>query len=222
MKKNLLLTIALLLLLPLSVIAQEYSQRIMERYTLGPKDRIVVSIFDRLSLDDPGRTFELTVQPNGTIVLPLLGEVRALGKTTAELKRELEQDLGQYMNEPIVQVQVIEYVSRTAAIVGAAQNQGVYTIESNTSLIRFIASSGGLAQDADPAAIIVFRANGDLIRVDLEQYFETGDLSQDIIVEHGDQVYIPRLQESWIVKMTRIGTLLSVFLQVIVLIVVLR
>ena len=69
-------------------------------YKLNVGDEIRVEAFIHEDLDRDG----LIIQPDGTITLRLLGQVRATGRTVAQLRDELEDLYKQYYHEPAITV----------------------------------------------------------------------------------------------------------------------
>jgi polysaccharide export outer membrane protein len=124
-------------------------------YKIGPLDVLDVSVFKVPELASSAQ-----VDVDGTINLPLLGDVTAAGKTTRQLERELVSKLGsKYLKSPQVTVSVKEYNSQRVTIEGAVKTPGVHPLKSNTTLLQIVAMSGGLA-DASDSTIVVFRQTG--------------------------------------------------------------
>lgn len=219
--KHLLPSIVAVLLLIAPLMAQTYLDEGSEddrEFVLGPGDRIQVTIFDRMSITDEGRVFEWTIHDQGMIVLPLIGEIRAVGRTPEELRDAITEEYRQFMNSPLVQVVVLERLSRSATVFGAVQANGIYPIDYSTTVADFIAEQGGgLEQNADPERVTVLRENGELIRINLVSYYENGDQSQDFLLEDGDRVFVPKKKESLLTVITRYLSFLNLFLQIVLL-----
>ena len=86
-------------------------------YPLGPTDKIHVQVYnvDEMNVD-------LIVDPKGFITFPVLNKIMAGGKTVNELQKDLEERLVEYVKEPQVIVQVVEYGSRYVNVLGEVQN----------------------------------------------------------------------------------------------------
>jgi polysaccharide export outer membrane protein len=98
------------------------------------------------------------VTASGQIEMPLIGTVQAGGKTIPELQNEIATKLeAKYLQTAEVSVFVTEANSQKVTVDGAVQTPGMVTITGQTTLLQTIAMSGGLAQNADPTGIIVFR-----------------------------------------------------------------
>jgi polysaccharide export outer membrane protein len=79
-----------------------------ERYRLGVGDRLKLEWLQAPSETDVTLDREITVQPDGTISLPLVGDVIADGKTVKELREELIRLYGRFQREPQITVTPIE------------------------------------------------------------------------------------------------------------------
>src|SRR3546814_21061970 len=78
---------------------------------LGPDDVIEVSVLGR-----PEMTHQTRIKPDGTIVLPLAGTVKASNHTILTLADEIgkKMEKGRFLRNPIINVEVIPMVSQTA------------------------------------------------------------------------------------------------------------
>ena len=104
---------------------------------------------------------QFRVDADGKLTLPLVGAVQAAGKLPAELAAEVAQQLGQrYLRNPNVTVAIAEASQHQVTLEGAFREPGVVPIRGTTTLIRAIALGRGLAEDANPARVVVFRTIG--------------------------------------------------------------
>ncbi len=124
-------------------------------YEVGPGDVIEVAVYGN---DDLSRI--PTVQTNGSISLPLLGEVQVAGLTIAEVQRKitnlLEKD---YLVKPQVEVKVREYQSQYVSVVGEVNNPGRKPIRGRMRLIDALIESGGFKATAS-AEVMITRPEG--------------------------------------------------------------
>lgn len=122
-------------------------------YRLGTGDVLTIHVFkvDSLSGDQ-------TIDAAGRINMPVLGYVRAAGRTTGELETELKTRLGEkYLNDPKVGVTVKTAVAKTVTVDGSVEQPGVYPVQGTVTLIRTIAMARGTADGANPKRVVVFR-----------------------------------------------------------------
>lgn len=117
-------------------------------YLIGPEDVLQITVFDVKDLDETAR-----VANDGTIVIPLLGRVKASGLTADQLRHRLEKDLGKnLLQNPQVSVFVEQFHARPVSIVGAVEKPGIYQITGPRSLIEMLSLAGGLARRNTAAA----------------------------------------------------------------------
>ena len=123
----------------------------------GQKGKYVLGVGDRLSFLlyvggvlqlKSGGAIILTISEEGTITLPLLGNIRADGLTVDELTHEITTRLrADYFVNPQVILSVIDYRSKRVYILGEVKNPGSYGMEhKNTTLIELISMAGGATE----------------------------------------------------------------------------
>jgi polysaccharide export outer membrane protein len=128
-----------------------------EEYRVGAGDVLDVTVFGN---DDLSRGS--TVQSNGAITLPLLGEVQVVGLTPDEIKRKLtlllERD---YLVNPQVEIKVRDYLSRFVTVLGEVNAPGRKPLRGRTRLIDVLVEAGGFTPRAS-GEVVVTRADGSL------------------------------------------------------------
>lgn len=122
-------------------------------YRIGPLDKLTVTVF---GAPDLSGTFQTDAA--GKLLLPLIGEVEASGKTPSELAADVAQRLrGNYVRNPQVTVNLEEGSSQTFTVDGQVTQPGSYPIAGNMSLMRAIATAKGTSEYARLQDVIVFR-----------------------------------------------------------------
>jgi polysaccharide biosynthesis/export protein len=122
-------------------------------YKIGPLDVLDVAVF---KVPDLSKTVQ--VGEDGTITYPLIGQVRAAGRTAHDLEVDLKQKLGEkYLRSPQINVLVKEYNSQRVTISGAVKTTGVYAIKGRTTLLQVISMAGDIDNSIASGDIVVFR-----------------------------------------------------------------
>lgn len=120
---------------------------------IGPLDTIVVDVFNV-----PDLSRELQVDASGRIIMPLIGEVDARGKTASELARDIEDRLrGGYVRNPDVTVNILSSVSQVVTIDGQVVDPGLYPVTNQMTLLRAVASAKGLTEFARQEDVVILR-----------------------------------------------------------------
>ena len=164
---------SLLSLLSVSFSAQADEMQGNATYKLSSGDIIRISVFG-----EPNLSFDETrLTDAGTFSYPFVGEVKAQGRTAAQLELILTEALrGDYLVDPRVSVSVLEY--REFYISGEVKSPGGYKYQPGLSLRRAIALAGGLTERASTNRITVVRdqdASRKPMRVDLDAPVMPGD-----------------------------------------------
>ena len=124
-----------------------------EDYRIGVGDVIEVQVEDM-----PEVSKSIRVTAAGTFLMPILGRMRAQGKTPEALSQEIADRLrGDYLKDPKVSVVIKEYNSRSFFIQGAVRNPGVFQVEGRPSLLTLITLAGGLADNHGSVSFIIRR-----------------------------------------------------------------
>ncbi|PYQ23909.1 MAG: hypothetical protein DMF81_07115, partial [Acidobacteria bacterium] len=124
-------------------------------YRLGAGDVLEVIVFGN---DDLSRT--TTVQTNGAISLPLLGEVPVAGLTVAEAKQKLTSLLARdFLVNPQVDLKVKEYQSQFVTVLGEVNSPGRKGLRGRTRLIDVLVDAGGFTPRAS-GEVAIARAEG--------------------------------------------------------------
>lgn len=122
---------------------------------LGPGDLIEISVVEMAEIS--GR--KVRVPRQGTINLPLLGEIPVTGKTASEVEEDVRQRLQQkYMHDPQVSVFVHERRSQRVSVLGAVRKGGVFELSGRMRLADALAMAEGLSDDADQIVYLFRRA----------------------------------------------------------------
>jgi len=90
------------------------------------------------------------IRDNGTIVLPMAGEIKAAGKTLAEIELAIiDAYYPTYTKtRPSVIARVAEYKTHKISITGAVQNPGIYELRSDQlSLVALLMQAGGIIDE---------------------------------------------------------------------------
>lgn len=160
-------------------------------YRLRSGDSIHIGfVTDRsLSLDTP-------ITPAGTVTLPLVGDVKAAGKTSDELAREIKELMRPYLLDPEVAVVIISVGAQPVFVLGEVAKPGRLETAEVLTVSRAVASAGGLLATAQAGSVMVVRTVGverpTAYRVDLASVLSAGDLAQDIELRSNDVVYVPK------------------------------
>jgi len=124
----------------------------LRSYVIGPGDAISIRVYEQDALSTTAK-----IRRDGKIALPLAGEITAAGKHPADLAREIEGLLKQFIVSPRVTVNVETSQPVTVTAVGEITHVGTVTLEPPARLIEVLAQAGGPSEFADKSRIFVLR-----------------------------------------------------------------
>lgn len=126
----------------------------VDDYKIGALDTLAVTVFQEPDLS----TSAVQVDASGNVLLPLIGQVKADGKTSTQLGDEIGIKLGaRYLTNPQVSVIVTQSVSQHVTVDGSVTDPGVYAIQGRTTLLDALAMAKGTSRVAALNQVAVFR-----------------------------------------------------------------
>jgi protein involved in polysaccharide export with SLBB domain len=145
-------------------------------YTLGAGDRLRITVYNEADLSG-----EYEVNGQGLVSVPLVGQVKVIGMTTAEVQALLTQKYGKdYLVNPSVTIEVLNY--RPFFIIGEVNHPGSYPYQNGMTVINAVALAGGYTPRANHGGIKVKHSN--------ESTEQEQDAKEDSVVLPGDVIEV--------------------------------
>jgi len=122
-------------------------------YLIGPFDKLKIDVF---GIEDLSK--EVQIDASGRLSFPLIGVVEASGLTPEELADQIENRLeGRYVRKPEVTVNLEETVSQVITVDGQVDRPGLYPVIGRMTLMRAVATAGGVGEFAKLNDVVIFR-----------------------------------------------------------------
>jgi len=163
-----------------------------DEFRLGPSDVLQVTVWHNPDLTGPA-----IVRPDGTISLPLIGDLKAAGRTTAELRTEISQRLRAFIKDEAatVTVAISQINSYRYVVSGSVAHPGAFTANHYVTVSEAIAQAGGPDRFASPIETVIIRndASGKTRRIpiDYPSILDGKHPEHDLPILPGDTIYIP-------------------------------
>ena len=177
-------------------------------YRIGLYDVLDINVFE---IDDLHR--QVQVDGNGNIVLPLIGDVPAQGRTPAQLADDLRVKLdARYVNDAKVEVQVRQSQSEHVTVDGAVNEAGVFPLKGRVTLLQAVAmAKGPMGADANVHKVSIFRTvDGQWTRTQYDLAKIRNGKIDDPLIEPRDVVVVAGSKKQDILR--TLGTILPVAL----------
>ncbi len=158
-------------------------------FTLGPGDIIEISVWK-----DQDLTRQVIVQPDGYVNFPLIGQIKAAGRTIPEVRKEVEKGLSDYMSMPNVTVTPVKIESYKIYVIGKVNKPGMFVVLPRVTVLQALSMAGGTNPFADLGDIVIIRhsPNGETkIDFDYDDIAAGKNLEQNIELQSGDVVLVP-------------------------------
>jgi polysaccharide export outer membrane protein len=157
-------------------------------YTIGSDD-----VIDVLVWKEPQLSGRVRVASDGTVTMPLIGQVAAADETTAQLQGDLTNRLSQFVHDPKVTVRIYNPASRAFYALGEVAKPGRYPLMSGEVLSQALAAAGGPTEYANLNKIRIVRLNNDSQEEITVNYSAVtkGDLSADVSLQRADTIMVP-------------------------------
>lgn len=141
---------------------------------------------------------EATIRPDGTITMPLVGDIKAAGETTPSLKEKIKKQLANYvkMEGTSVTVALKQWKSYRFTVQGEVMRPSVYTNDSFLTVADALALAGGPTRFAKRSQIVLMRADVKTketrrIPLDYDALASGKRMDMNIYVLPGDSIYVP-------------------------------
>lgn len=172
----------------------DYSKEVDPRtreFVLGANDALRINVWK-----NPELSTDVRVRPDGTVTMPLIGDIRAVGKTPSWLKQEITRRLASYIRDEsaIVSVAVTEVNSYAFTVSGNVERGGVITAKSYVTASEALAMAGGLNRYASPHNLVLVRHDGGGLRripLDFERIASGLHPEENLVLVAGDTLFVP-------------------------------
>jgi polysaccharide export outer membrane protein len=176
-----------------------------ERYRLQPGD--VLEIQYRYS---PEFNQTVTVQPDGYITLEVGGDLKVAGMTVDQTRQAILKQASTRLQDPIATVILKEFQKPYFVVAGEVAQPGKIEMRERVTAIQAIMLAGGMKESAKSSQVVVFRKiNSDIAEVkllNLKTMRRTSDLENDLTLQPGDMVFVPRDKISKIERFMRVAS----------------
>jgi len=176
-----------------------------ERYRLQPGD--VLEVQFRYS---PEFNQTLTVQPDGYITLEIGGDLKVAGFTIEQTRTAILRQARTRLQDPVATIVLKEFQRPYFVVAGEVGQPGKIEMRERVTAIQAIMLAGGMKETAKSSQVVVFRKiNSDMAEVkllNLKSIRRTSDLENDLTLQAGDMVFVPRDKISKIERFMKLAS----------------
>ncbi|HEY0803286.1 MAG TPA: polysaccharide biosynthesis/export family protein [Steroidobacteraceae bacterium] len=158
-------------------------------YKLQPGDLLQVVVWKETDLQS-----EVLIRPDGGISFALAGDMQAAGRTTDELRAELESRVRKLVPGAVVTVSVKAANGNRVFVIGKVNRPGDFALNRPIDVMQAISLAGGVTPFASADRIRVLHREGtkqNSIRFRYSEVAKGRNLAQNVLLQSGDTVIVP-------------------------------
>ncbi|MBP1654412.1 MAG: Periplasmic polysaccharide export protein, partial [Bacteroidetes bacterium] len=174
-----------------------------EHYYVGPSDQFSIAVWST-----PPLSATIMVTPEGSLVIPTIGEVRVADLTLAAAKEKVKSAIRRNYARGEIVVTLVQPRPVVVMVVGSVLFPGLYTLSAVDRATKAIESAnrGELMElSAEQQYMITLQStrnvalrhrDGTSSRVDLDKFLGTHDQKYNPFLREGDVIIVPRKVEN--------------------------
>jgi polysaccharide export outer membrane protein len=155
-------------------------------YVLGPDDTVQVVVYGQTEFNITTR-----IKADGSIVMPLIGTVKASGLSNMGLANQIADQLTKsgLLKSPIVNVEILNYVSKSANVVGKVTSPGIIALDRPYRALEALLKAGWV-RDGGANYVFLRRPGQAEQRLTVEDLVRGGP-DKDPLLRPGDTLFVP-------------------------------
>ncbi len=154
-------------------------------YVIGPEDVLKISVWHE---NDISGSFD--VRPDGMISMQLVNEIKAAGLTPTQLAAAITERLTKFINHPEVNVQVMKVNSKKYIIYGEVNHSGAFPLTTPITFLEALSNASGFRDFANTKKIYLLRGTTKF-SFNYKDVSKGKHMEQNILVQNGDQIFVP-------------------------------
>lgn len=163
-----------------------------QNYVIGAGDQLLIDVYGASQ-----QSFDLTVTPEGRVLIPNLGPVQVGGSTIESATSRLKTSLGRIYSgllggnpNTFLQVRLGNIRSIKVSMVGELNKPGTYTLPSFATVFNGLFAAGGPNENGAFRNIQVYRDSRLVATVDIYEFLVKGEQSSNITLRDNDVVIV--------------------------------
>jgi polysaccharide export outer membrane protein len=164
--------------------------------TMIQYNRTIDRLKDAIKTSSRGESKLSPVRPDGYVSFPIIDDAMAGGRTVPELKEILTKQYQAQVDNLTITLSLYTMKANLVYIFGDVAKPGSYLVDGTNNITQIVSRAGGFLDTAEKSTVLVIsrdkkrRPWGRLVNV--EKIIYDGDISQDLVLNQYDVVYVPK------------------------------
>ncbi|MCD6594135.1 SLBB domain-containing protein [bacterium] len=159
---------------------------VSDKYVLGSGDKLIVNLWGSLNAQ-----YELTVDREGSIYIPQVGNVAVGGLTLSSAESRVKKSLSASYSDFNTELTLGQVKSVRVFVVGQVNFPGIYDLSGLSRVMTALAAAGGPDSVGSYRNVKIFRGEKKIATFDLYHFINEGHSSGNIQLATGDVVFVP-------------------------------
>lgn len=212
--KKIVLIALLAVSVSLAVHAQTPSPQAPKLGTFGTEERYVLHPGDVLDIQyryTPEFNQTVSVQPDGYVSLEIGGDLKVAGRNLEQVRNAILAKARTRLAAPELTVVLKEFQKPYVVVAGEVLQPGKFELREKLTAIQAVLLAGGFKDSAKSSQILVFRKlnaeTAEVRSLNFKTLKRTSDLENDLSLQSGDMILVPRNRISKIERYVRLASL---------------
>jgi polysaccharide export outer membrane protein len=195
---------------PINAEAPQLKKAGDNRYRLNPGD--VIDVVYRYT---PEFNQTVTVQPDGFVMLEIIGELKISELTLEQARQQILENATKRLKDPEVNLLLKEFQKPFFVVSGEVTQPGKFEMPYEVTALQAVMLAGGFKDTAKSSQILVYRKiNSETAEVkllNLRNVRKTSDLENDFALQSGDMILVPRNTITKVERYVKFASLIDIF-----------
>lgn len=160
-------------------------------YRIQAGDQLAIDFYLNSEFND-----NVSVQPDGRIVMRMVGPMQAAGMTPGQLANQINEAYSKELKNPGATVHVQNMPSRQVYVEGQVSHPGSFVLQPGMTALQAVADAGGLTDQAKPSDVVLIRRDAcgraEGSRIDLASASDDPTNNEDVLLMPHDTLIVPR------------------------------
>jgi polysaccharide export outer membrane protein len=180
-----------------------FAQAPESRYVLEPNDILSIKY-----VSTPEYDHTATVQPDGYLSAPLIGELKVGGLTLPQARAAIVAAAARRLRDPEVYVDLREFDKLRFTVVGEVGTPGRFDLRGRITVLDAIATAGGLKTSSKHSQVLLLRPvdrqQAATFLLDVKQLMRPEGAAGNVAIAAGDILVVPQNKISKIERIVRL------------------
>jgi len=157
-------------------------------YKIRAGDLLNVGVFPATELSR-----EVYVSPDGKLDMPLIGSIKAAGMTAPELEKALVKSYAKFLAGPTISINMRSFAFRRIGVLGEVNRPGYYDFVEGMRIMDAINAAQGFGAYPKLGKLRILHQDTKqaITYVDFQDLLD-GNYKENVVLQMGDVVYVPR------------------------------